>query len=298
MAAFKLDYLQNAVNGLPILAGTHTYLNRPTEISSGRFERAVQTLEQLKSNSSSYDICSALQELLLKEQQTAENYAERELRRYTEVFPGVSIDSLNILEACGCMRLSKKGTIIYSFHDKFACLLAFLFHEQSDVVEANLRANCEAYGVNYDVLSYAFCTYNVKLIESINLQVFSDVCEMLDLFLQDIFWYTNSCIYTIGDTIIDLADTAYTPEERITTYLVSSIAYVQQNLLNQIIGFFQQGRAPFVSSRYCVLASKGFSNVVITAYNTAAFPDINVQLDESISFCLHPLVYTDLGGKT
>lgn len=297
MAAFKLDYLQNAINGLPILAGTHTYLNRPTEVSSSRLDKVVHTLEQLQLTSDSKGICGVLRKNLLRERCIADDYAVRELGRYVEIFPGVSIDSLNTLEVCGCMRLSKQETIVYSLHDKFAWLLAFLFSEQPEVVEANLKANCEAYGVDYNMLSYAFSTYNVGVIESINLQVFSGVCEMLDLFLQDIFWCTGSCLYTIGDTVLNLADTIYTPEERITTYLVSSLAYIQQNLLNQIIGFFKQERAPFISSRYCVLASKGFSNVVITAYDTSAFPDIMVELDENVSFNLHPLTYVDLGGK-
>lgn len=299
MEAFKLDFTHDACSRapLPLLAGTRTYRNRSVEYSDRMLESRISRLQDMVAQSAGNGrIYSAIQKSLLREAEDTAQFISYETNRYYEVLPNVWIDRFNTLEYCGCMHASKRETILYSFYDKFAYLLAFLFQEDPEIVERRLRENCDKYDVDYDILSYAFCTFDIQMIESINLQVLADICEMLDLFIQDIFWYSNTCVYTIGDTILNIADVAFTPEERVTTYLITSIAYIQQNLLSQIIEFFQQQLSPFITSRYCMLCSKGFGNVVITAADVSVFPPISVSLGDRIQFEIEPITYKDLGG--
>lgn len=298
MEAIKLDIIDVREDGSTLinLAGTRNYKNRAVIPDFGVRDECLDNLRVLTDNGGVEAICSSLIHNLYHESQIYPQYIGYETKRYFEVLPDIWIDKFNTLELCGAMSASKEETILYSFHDKFAEIIAFLFREDAEVVKRKLLKNCETYGVDYRILSYAFCTRDIKMIESINLQSLVGICDLLDLFIEDIFWYSNPSICTVRETCVDIADIAFTPEERVTTYLISNIACVQQSLLNQIVRFFYKGIYPFNQSKNCMMCSKGFGNIVITAQDTSVFPDVTVTLGDN-TFNVSPMTYLALGGQ-
>ena len=282
---------------LPVLAGTRTYINRCIEYSESRLEKCLAFFHnRTLTDKGAPEIDAAIQRQLKKEAALSKHFFDCETARYYEILPSIKVDRFNMLEACGCMQASKEETILYSFHDKLAYILAYLFQEQPELIEERLRKNCERLGTTYEVLSYAFCTADIELIETINLQCLVGVCDLLDLFIQDVFWFPDNCVYAIDGIILNIADKTYTPEERVATYLLTSVACIQQNLINQIIGFFRARKEPFSTSRYCMFCSKGFGNAVITASNTRVFKPISVTLSSDVTFKLEPITCEQLGG--
>ena len=299
MEAIKLNAIDELVSGapLPILAGTRTYLNRSVEYASLQLEECMQELRcSTLQGIGNASINSSIWKALNRESQLSEQYISCETERYYEALPSVWIDRFNMLEACGCMQATKSHTVMYSFHDKFVYMLAYLFRENPEIVKQHLLENCKKLNIDFNVLSYAFCTLDTELISTINLQCLVGVCDLLDLFIQDVFWYPDNCVYAVGGVILNIADGTFTPEERITTYLITSIAYIQQNILDQIINLFKRKKEPFVTSRYCMLCSKGFGNIVITAENVSKFKPLDITFNDSIAFKLEPTTYRDIGG--
>lgn len=298
MEALKIDIARNELKcqGLIRLNGTATYRNRVTLHSKPKLDKCLDLLhKQIHEHEQSARIQESIMRSALLESKYSDQYDEDKESRYFEVVPDVLVDRFNTLEFLGCMQASKRKTIMYSFHDKFAYFLAFLYKEKPEDILARLKKNCAKYNTNYELLSYAFCTKDIELIKSINLQCLVGVCDLLDLDIQDIFWYSNKSIYSICNTIVDISDTAFTPEERITTLLVTNIAYILHNLLNGIVKFFAQQVEPFATSRNCMLSSKGFSNVVITFDDRREFPSIDISLGDTC-FTVSPVTYLDLGG--
>lgn len=263
--------------GLVELKGTYKYTTRePAPIEEKYYKKRRLLCRHLQSRPS--EVLAAIVDAAGAELQDylAEGYHSS---RYISVLPSIPMDRYNNLEILGAMRYSKTRAVIYSFHDKLDYAIAYLFDTPLELVRERLLSNCKQFNINYEILSYAFCSMNLKYLETINLQVILGISDILDSFIMNITWHPQSCVYAVGDAILSLADPSYTTEERITTFMVTKVGYFLQMFINAIVMLFQKEQKPFIGSRSCMLVSKGPSNIVIATAGFNDLPIINFELD-------------------
>lgn len=279
--------------GLIDLKGTYKYSTRDPAPQGSKLRSRTSYLSQLTASKPSKVLKAVL------ESATAEFEMFKRLgidiNRYLCFFPSIPIDRYNSLEIVGSMSYSKTRAMVYSFHDKLDYALAYLFKAPLADVREHLLANCKQYNIDYEMLSYAFCSMNIRYIETMNLKVFLGISDILDSYIMDIIWQPQNAVYTIGDVTVSLADSKYTTEERITTFLLAQVGYFLQLFINTIIMLFKQEQAPFVNSRYCMLVSKGSYNVVITVAGASPLPDLSFTLEDMGTMYVKPVEAHNLG---
>lgn len=258
--------------GLIDLESSYKYSSRVPEPSLDILNKKIEnTLHRVKQKPSlilQAVIDNALAEL--------DGFDRTSTNRYYSKLSVIAADKYNSIEMLGGMRYSKTRTRIYSLHDKLDYAISYLFDTPLEVVRERLLTNCERFGIDYEILSYAFCSTDPTYLEQIPLQVLIGISSTLDSHIIDIIMDPEHCIFSIGNNIIPFNQPGLSHEERITAFIVSKIIHFNQLYINSIIQLFKQREHPFVCSRNCMLVSKGIFNVVIT---TAGYGDNLPVLD-------------------
>ena len=263
--------------GLVELKGTYKYSTRMPSPVPEKYMKKKQNLEGIMKRRPSRILSAIIESAAyeLKEYNSSSDHTNR----YTHIMPSIPLDKYNNLEILGSMSYSKTKTFTYTLHDKLDYALAYLFNTPLELVRERLLLNCERLGIDYEILSYAFCSMNMEYLEQINLQVLLGISDILDSYIMNIIWQPHTCIFAVGDAVISLTDPEYTDEERITTFMLAKIGYFLQLFTNAIIMQFKNEREPFIGSRNCMLVSKGPSNVVIALAGYNCLPVITFELD-------------------
>lgn len=279
--------------GLIELKGTYKYSTRTPSPVRERFLRKKQLLTESRKECPS-KVLKAIIESAASELADYSMTPDH-TNRYTYVMPSIPLDKYNNLEILGSMSYSKNRVFIYSFHDKLDYAISYLFNEPLNLVRERLLYNCQRLNIDYEILSYAFCSMNMEYLEKISLQVLLGISDILDNYIMNITWKPQSCVYAVGDAIVSLTDPSYTTEERITTFMLAKVGYFLQLFTNAIIMLFKKEQEPFKGSRSCMLVSKGPCNVVITTSGGNNFPVLNFQLDSLEPIRVAPLEVSHLG---
>lgn len=263
------------------IEGIYSYLNRKPVVKEGIFDYL---------NESMYEgILKAIFTKALAESK----YVEDLESRYVEIAPSVMVDAANSLELMGLMKHSKDCTYTYSLLSSLDFCLGCIFNEDTAIVRERLEKKCELFDIDYKVLSYAIMTGNIAGLHHMNMQIFLDLTETLNEFINKIYLNPNTFVYNQGDRMISLANPLHTPESRIATFIIHKVLFFAQTLLNAIIAQFRDQIPPFVESTKGMLVSKGPYNVVLTAKQVFT-PDILFTYGNN-SLVLKPQKFRNIG---
>lgn len=213
--------------------------------------------------------------------------------RYFEFAPSVFIDAVNSLELLGLMTYDKAYTYSYNLVNKLDFCLACIFHDETDAVRKRLEERCQKFGIDYRDLSYAIMTGDISLLQNVNMQVFLNLTESLNEYINKIYVHPQTFAYTQGDRLISLSNPLHTPESRIATFIIHKVLFFAQTIFNTIIAQFRDKVPPFVESAKGMLVSKGSYNIVLTAKQVFT-PDIAFTCGDN-HIVLKPQAFRSMG---
>lgn len=215
--------------------------------------------------------------------------------RYVVDIASNSVDFFNKVEMFGSMRTSKNYTLFYSLSDKLDYALAYLFNVPLDRARSLLTRNCTKYDVDYLTLSYAFSSGNTALLDTINLNIFTDISDVLDF---ELYSMLNSDVYTysIGSRV-EALDSSLSSCQKVTIFLLTKITNFYHRLINCVLAMFLRKQRPFIQSNKLVPVSVGTDNLVISSEYQNTLPDLELHI-ASLGVLSLPIVSIDYIGGT
>lgn len=250
-----LQDMHDLPNWMVNIDGIYSYLNRKPNPN-------IDILRTI-CKSDVDDVTKYLLSLAVKEYQVFSNHSSTE--RYIEKMPAVFVDKYNTLEIMGAMRYDKQYTLFYDLSEQLDFCLAGAFSGDVKMIRERLYEKCQRYNISYIKLSQAVLLGDMSLLKGINMQIFIDLSSELNDYIDALMINQQSFKYAVGNRIVSLADSRYTHEARIATFVMHKVLFFAQFVINMIINLFKCNEEPFISGATCMLLSKGLYNVVFTA---------------------------------
>lgn len=252
------------------LPGTYGYLRRQPALA----DNWASLLKRRGDN------CSRLMTCLLNEYEdraiSLKKYEPLKIRYITDL-AGNTVDFFNKIEMFGGMQSSKENILIYTLYDKIDYAMAYIFNISLDTVRTRLIRNCKKCNIGYRLFSYAFSSGDASLLNEIDLNMFTDITDILDFELYSIL---NSAVYSysVESRIISL-DQRFSSDQKITIFFLTKFTNFYHRIINLILSLFYKHKPPFIQSNRLVPVSVGTDNLVISSEYPHALPDLRFDIN-------------------
>lgn len=276
------------------LDGTYGYTRRRPNVDLCKLKETVSNSTALADDTGMIKrLCGrAMTESKMFEDNVACSVGERYQLDDTDI----AYDMYNAIESLGCMQYSKTCTLLYTLYDTLDYVLSYTFNEPLEAIRERLLSNCHKFGIDYYKLSYSFAAKDEEALQTVNLDCFVGLSDLLDLRLSQLTTAGVFNIYKLGSKTLDLTNPSYTPAMRITYYLLAKVHYFNRMVFNSILQLFKQGTYPFCVSAQCIPTSVGTASLVIAA-SSRCLPEINITIQNVGDLKLPVLEYKDLGVR-
>lgn len=193
--------------------------------------------------------------------------------RYEQVFDGVEVDDAAILEAIGAMDAARPIQVIYSVTPHLANLLAFICGDSSEIIERNLRNNCDKYNISYDNFAYAVCNLDTLMFPYMDINILNGVSRNLDMCITRLQHQPHKAKFSIGNGKLDLTDPTMQLNTRLTSFILFQVTCLSQFIFDQIISAYDED-----NTRNYFLTSKGPGTLIFQTNGEKPPADLRITL--------------------